>query len=128
MGFIVKVYWAWRLPDGWLHREWQYEYAYDDDDVRELKKKWYDVEVVGEVVDEKLFSRGGLTTTNYHIYKCDDENTYIEKFRVESGASWSIIVKSDVPYENINDFHQAEEAWKKAFLKENPANCVFLVP
>jgi hypothetical protein len=124
---IVRVCWAWKSPDDVLHREWRYECAYASD-IKQLKKKWYDVEVVGRIIDEKSFTRGSMTSTTYYVYKCDDANTYIEKFRIESGNSWSITVKSDVPYEHINNFDEAEEAWKKAFLKENPPNCTFLAP
>ena len=129
-GLIVRVCRAWRNPSpgGGLNREWHYEYAYDFEDVEKLKEKWYDVEVIGRIVDEKIFERGGLTRTTYYIYKCENNETYVEKVRVESGGAWNLIVKSEVPFEEINDFNEAAEAWKKAFLKEYPANCPFLMP
>jgi hypothetical protein len=127
--YIVKVCRAWRDPTfNELNKEWHYEHAYDEQDIKMLKEKWYDVEVVGRIVDKKVFSRGSLTQTVYYIFKCDDGNTYIEKFRIDYGGSWSIIVKGNVDFEAINGFATAEKAWKEAFLKEYPANCPFLIP
>jgi hypothetical protein len=125
---IVQVCWSLYDRDGNYDPSWSYELVPTSGSLKELKKKYHDVKIAGAVVDRKEFVRGDLTRTCYIVLKCDDGNTYIEKFRVESGGSWSLIVKSDVSFNDINSFNAAEEAWRNAFLREYPANCAFLIP
>jgi hypothetical protein len=125
---IVKVYRIWHDQDGWKHSDWHYEVAYDRSDIKKLSERWDDVEVIGKVIGKKIFERRNLTGTTYYVYKCDDGNTYIMKFRIDVGGAWDLTVQSSVPFEQISDFNDAEKAWRKGFLEKYPPNCVFLVP
>jgi len=94
----------------------------------ELENNYRDTQIIAKVLDEKIFAAGDLTRTQYHILKCDDGNTYIHKFRVEWGGSWSFTVRSQKLFEEINSYEDAREAFTKSFTKDYSANCAFLIP
>jgi len=125
---IVNVCWAWKDSFGELNREWHYEIVSSKIQTKELRKKYYDVKVVGRVTDDKIFTRGSLTRTQYRVMRCENGETFVEKLRVESGSWWYLIVKSDASFENINSFEEAEEAFKNAYVQKYPAHCTILYP
>jgi len=126
---IVRVCWAWRDDSGELHEEWGYEIIHNKKQLEKLKTKWYDVKIVGKVINDKHFVKGDLTRTCYRVMKCETGETFIEKLRVESGVWWYIIVKSDdVQFEDINSFEESAIAFRDAYVKKYPAHCTVLYP
>jgi hypothetical protein len=125
--YIVRVCYSLRNSKGEKERQWSYELT-ERDEIKKLMKKYYYIDIIGKVIDEKMFSRGSLEQTIYRVILTENKETFIRKFRIDALGSWSIIVKSFVNFNEINSFDDAELAFKKAFSKSYPANCIFLAP
>jgi len=83
-----------------------------------LKEKGLDFKLVCKIIESKTFSKY-LEDVNinviYHVYRCENGITFIEKEMISDLLSYSTIVKSVNDYDEIDDFETAKESFRMSY-------------
>jgi hypothetical protein len=100
-----------------IKRDYEYEKVNRKEFLR-LKEKGFDFKLVCKIIESKTFSKH-LEDVNakiiYHIYKCENGMTFIEKEAIGYLLSYSMLIKSVNDFDEIDDFETANESFKASY-------------
>ena len=100
-----------------IKRDYSYEKVNRKEFLR-LKSKGFDFKLICKIIESKTFSKR-LEDVDikviYHIYRCENGMTFIEKEAIGNLLSYSMLIKSVNDYDEIDDFETANESFKASF-------------
>jgi hypothetical protein len=113
-GLIIRACWAYHNPaSGILERVWHFDYIENRTQLKVLAKKWYDVEIVASVENEKIFcsNPAEFDRTYYYVYKCNNNATFIKQIEINIYGISRRVKRSKTDFEKINSLREAQEAF-----------------